>query len=158
VRYDAFARTMQRDPAFDYQRYLASRNWALKKVAVGERADGMCERCSRGPMESVHHLTYQRIGLENLEDLLGVCNPCHAWLSAKADYDPVVAILGQVRDALSAHEGFWGPHADCPGICRYSTIEEYAAYYGICHGSALSTGEYDRLKRAARYYEEMLAL
>jgi hypothetical protein len=76
------------EATFDYPRYLASREWAQRKEAVRRRARGICERCDNGPMRSVHHLTYEHVGCEPLEDLLGVCNPCHNFLSAKSDFDP----------------------------------------------------------------------
>jgi hypothetical protein len=97
-------------PQFDYQRYLASREWAVLKRMVRERSYGACERCGAGrldPNESniaaVHHLTYERIGHELLEDLLGVCAGCHAWLSGLSDIDPVVEYLrgsGDTSDEL----------------------------------------------------------
>ncbi len=74
--------------SFDYKRYLASREWALRKEQVLDRSRGFCERCGLAPYESTHHVTYAHIGNEPLEDLLGVCNPCHEFLSAKSDYDP----------------------------------------------------------------------
>lgn len=73
---------------FDYQRYLASREWAERKEAIRKRSHGYCERCLWAEYESTHHLTYRNIGHEPLEDLLAVCNPCHAYLSAKTDHDP----------------------------------------------------------------------
>lgn len=76
--------------AFDYQEYLASREWALLKNMVRQRSGGTCERCHRAPHQSTHHKTYARIGHELLEDLLGVCNPCHEWLSRKRDDDPAL--------------------------------------------------------------------
>ncbi len=33
--------------SFDYHRYMASREWALKKEAVKERSGGMCTACIR---------------------------------------------------------------------------------------------------------------
>lgn len=72
----------------DYHRYMASREWALKKKAIRERARGECERCHR-PMSQVHHLSYQHLGNEPLEDLQGVCKWCHEYLSAVRDIDPV---------------------------------------------------------------------
>lgn len=72
----------------DYQAYLASREWAILKNAVRERACGICERCLASPIQSTHHLTYERIYHEELTDLLGVCDPCHKWLSGKEDLDP----------------------------------------------------------------------
>lgn len=71
-----------------YQRYLASREWALLKAAVRRRSGGTCERCHAAPHDETHHLTYERIGQERLEDLLGVCEPCHEFLSGKRSEDP----------------------------------------------------------------------
>lgn len=73
----------------DYHRYMASREWALKKRAVRERSGGDCERCEHRKMAQVHHLSYQHLGNEPLEDLLGVCKWCHEYESAKRDVDPV---------------------------------------------------------------------
>lgn len=74
--------------SFDYHRYLASREWAALKKAVRERAAGLCERCGLLPIGSVHHLTYERLGREELNDLRGLCKPCHAFESAATDFDP----------------------------------------------------------------------
>ena len=73
--------------AVNYKEYLASREWALLRERVRERSGDCCERC-QGPMQAVHHLTYERVGHERLEDLQAVCNPCHEFLSAKRDDDP----------------------------------------------------------------------
>ena len=75
----------------DYHRYMASREWALKRQEIRARSGGRCERCKRGEVTSVHHVTYERLGRELLSDLLAVCKPCHEWLSGKSDLDPVVA-------------------------------------------------------------------
>jgi hypothetical protein len=97
--------------AFDYQRYLASREWALLKRQVHERADGgqTCERClasSRIPgrvvVAAVHHRTYERIGHEQLEDLLGVCRGCHEFLSGVSTNDPLRELL---EDEVKNHFG-----------------------------------------------------
>ncbi len=75
---------------FNYQEYLASREWGLLKVAVRQRSGGTCERCKQAPHEQTHHVTYERIGHELLTDLLGVCRPCHEYLSGLTDHDPSV--------------------------------------------------------------------
>lgn len=72
----------------EYQKYLASREWALLKEAVKKRSGGLCERCKFGFYEQTHHLTYERIGNELLGDLLGICTPCHEFLSGKHSQDP----------------------------------------------------------------------
>lgn len=78
----------------NYQEYLASREWALKREAVRERSRNTCERCFSNPQDAVHHKTYERIGDEKLEDLIAVCNPCHEFLSAKSKIDPVTDGIG----------------------------------------------------------------
>jgi hypothetical protein len=74
---------------FNYKRYLASREWGLLKAAVRERCDGQCERCYDGPYQETHHVTYERIGHEQIADLLAVCSPCHRFLSGVSNYDPI---------------------------------------------------------------------
>jgi hypothetical protein len=73
---------------FDYQQYLASREWALKREAVRKRAGNKCERCRAAKMDAVHHKTYANVGHEPLEDLQAICNPCHEFLSGKSNNDP----------------------------------------------------------------------
>ena len=73
---------------FVYKRYLASREWAVLKRRVRERSQGWCERCRARPYQETHHLTYERIGRERLEDLQALCRPCHAYESGDPD-DPM---------------------------------------------------------------------
>jgi hypothetical protein len=73
---------------FDYDRYLCSRSWALKREAVKARAGNICERCKSAPIRDVHHLSYENVGQEDLADLEGLCRPCHEFLSAVSDHDP----------------------------------------------------------------------
>jgi hypothetical protein len=73
----------------EYQKYLASREWSLKKRAVKERAGGKCERCKFGEYQQTHHLTYEHIGAEPLEDLQGICSYCHKFISAESNIDPI---------------------------------------------------------------------
>jgi hypothetical protein len=79
----------------EYQKYLCSREWALLKEQVRARCHGYCERCRDGKYESTHHLTYERVGSEELEDLLAVCGNCHKFLSAKSKIDPIEERLNQ---------------------------------------------------------------
>ena len=79
--------------AVDYKRYLASREWRVKRKEVIERNDGWCERCHSAPIADVHHVTYAHIGDEPPEDLQGVCRPCHAFISAEQENDPRSAAM-----------------------------------------------------------------
>jgi hypothetical protein len=72
----------------EYQKYLASREWAVLKRQVRERSRGKCERCHRRPHEQTHHLTYERLGAELLEDLQGLCETCHEYVSGRRHVDP----------------------------------------------------------------------
>jgi hypothetical protein len=72
----------------DRYKYYASREWALVKERVKERSRGLCERCYNGAHDHTHHLTYERFGNELLADLIGVCEPCHEFLSGKRSEDP----------------------------------------------------------------------
>ncbi len=72
----------------EYSRYMASREWAVKRQAVRRRSEGICERCHKAPMQSVHHLTYAHIFHEPLDELLGICDACHSFLSGRTKHDP----------------------------------------------------------------------
>lgn len=71
-----------------YRAYLASREWAEKRDAVIQRANGVCERCQLSKVEEVHHLTYERLYDEPLDDLQGLCSSCHQFVGNHSDYDP----------------------------------------------------------------------
>jgi 5-methylcytosine-specific restriction endonuclease McrA len=73
----------------DWGRYRASREWAIRKREVTLRSGGICERCRVRPQEHIHHVTYARAGQERLEDLLGLCRPCHQYESGFSDIDPL---------------------------------------------------------------------
>lgn len=121
---------------FDYQRYLASREWALLKEQVRIRSGGTCERCRNAPYQETHHLTYAHIGNEQIEDLLAVCHDCHAFLSAKSDYDPKAAErrveINHGWPLVENPKGFDSNAMMCPG-CVLSTGTTYA---GALHVSA----------------------
>jgi hypothetical protein len=78
---------------FDYQRYLASREWSLLREKVRSRSHNRCEHCFNAPQQAVHHLTYERIGDELLTDLMAVCHPCHEWLSGKSELNPLTELF-----------------------------------------------------------------
>lgn len=88
----------------EYHKYLASREWALLKNAVNERSKGGCERCGIGKHEATHHLTYERIGKESLDDLVGICEDCHEYLSGKSTEDPAKYAISLISQAM---EGLW---------------------------------------------------
>ena len=65
----------------------------LKRRAVMARAQGRCERCLSSAATDVHHLTYIRRYHEALEDLQALCRPCHDFISAVSDVDPLNTLM-----------------------------------------------------------------
>lgn len=72
----------------EYGQYLSSPHWqALRKLKLERQRDELgyncCEECGARPQAakktalSVHHITYERLGEEPLEDLRIICRPCH---------------------------------------------------------------------------------
>lgn len=63
-----------------YRRYLDSDEWTALRRRVLKRAKRQCEDCgAKACLLEVHHLTYERFGREELDDLRVVCQPCHSW-------------------------------------------------------------------------------
>jgi hypothetical protein len=72
----------------EYEKYLESPHWQeCRKLKLDEQRDvvgyNFCEKCGGRPEATrktalnVHHLTYERLGNELLDDLQIICRPCH---------------------------------------------------------------------------------
>ena len=61
----------------DYKDYLNNWLWDSIKKAMYARSNYKCEICGTAKNLTVHHITYDRIGAEELSDLLVVCRNCH---------------------------------------------------------------------------------
>lgn len=60
-----------------YRDYLASSHW--QSVKARYRASDLPQDCICGEDDvHLHHMTYERIGAEDLEDLTPLCRNCHA--------------------------------------------------------------------------------
>lgn len=62
---------------YKYRLYLSSIAWKKTREQIKERCGGICEICNKRKMINAHHLTYEHLYNEPLEDLLGVCKQCH---------------------------------------------------------------------------------
>jgi hypothetical protein len=62
----------------DYENHLLSPGWKSLRKLILNRSGGVCERegCDRMAVH-IHHLTYERLGREDLSDLLALCFDCH---------------------------------------------------------------------------------
>lgn len=63
---------------FDYQEYLKSETWQLKRLAKFKQVGKRCQFCNSPYRLNVHHRTYERIGKEDLNDLTVLCGKCHS--------------------------------------------------------------------------------
>jgi hypothetical protein len=88
-----------------YREYLNSLEWKSRRQAVRERCKGICERCSKYLVDEVHHLTYANVFNEPLEDLQGLCRPCHSFTHGGSGIDPVLKSI-RVKVAFKIIE-YW---------------------------------------------------
>ena len=60
-----------------YKKYMASPQWREKRFERMELDDFRCRVCgSQGPL-TVHHITYNHFGNEDMRDLITLCPECH---------------------------------------------------------------------------------
>jgi hypothetical protein len=64
-----------------WQAYLTTPEWIIRRSLTFRRAGGTCERCRQISATQAHHLLYVHRFAEPLEDLMAVCERCHAFLS-----------------------------------------------------------------------------
>jgi len=72
-----------------YFRYLNTPDWRAKCAIVRERCNNVCERCHKYQVDEVHHKTYKHIFNEPLEELQGLCAPCHQFVHGNSGIDPL---------------------------------------------------------------------
>ena len=60
-----------------YEDYLQSDLWKDKRTFVLSVVGNRCQVCKTKKQISVHHVSYERIGKELIDDLQILCKPCH---------------------------------------------------------------------------------
>lgn len=60
-----------------YNAYLKTTAWRIKRQAVLTRANNWCEGCAARAAVEVHHKTYEHAFNEFLFELVAVCKDCH---------------------------------------------------------------------------------
>ena len=62
----------------NYSEYMLSDKWQKKRLARMKMDNNTCQMCGAKKRLSVHHLTYERFGREDVEhDLITLCLKCH---------------------------------------------------------------------------------
>lgn len=60
-----------------YQDYIKSSDWKKQSKRRMAIDDFKCQRCGTAKNLVVHHITYDRLGNEKMEDLITLCRKCH---------------------------------------------------------------------------------
>jgi len=74
----------------EYLLYIQSLAWFNMRRARIDLDGGMCFICNLRPDDSclnVHHLTYERVGHEDFQDLITLCIRCHKEIHMRPSYD-----------------------------------------------------------------------
>lgn len=68
-----------------YTKYLESDEWKEKRKLVAKDRNNTCELCGKSVLFGfhIHHLTYERIFNEDLDDLMFLCAECHSKVHGK---------------------------------------------------------------------------
>lgn len=61
-----------------YYKYLKSSKWRLKRQQKFDQVGRRCEECGSLNKLHIHHLTYDRLYVEKLDDLKVLCEKCHS--------------------------------------------------------------------------------
>lgn len=75
--------------ATEYDLYMTSAAWKVKRAQRIVDDGGQCTRCGSSDDLQVHHLNYNRLGDEPMDDLRTLCKVCH---QKEHGRDPVVSL------------------------------------------------------------------
>lgn len=83
-----------------YEDYINSSAWCRKRDAALDHHGHYCTACGRDKSLQVHHLTYKRLGSEEMSDLMPLCDSCHSFVHASG----IAYSIGQIdrRDVPAA--------------------------------------------------------
>ncbi len=60
-----------------YEEYMKTDAWNNKRMERIKMDGYKCQLCGSAKNLCVHHITYDRIGCEKMDDLITVCKKCH---------------------------------------------------------------------------------
>lgn len=69
-----------------YKEYLHTKHWKLLKSKIYKKYKYNCAYCKTNHDIDLHHKTYERVGNENIGDLVYLCRLCH-----KAVHDGLIS-------------------------------------------------------------------
>ena len=70
---------------YNYKDYLSTKHWQIKRNDFKRKFINECCMCQSTIRLNLHHMTYENIGAEKLEDLCFLCSSCHGLLHKQMD-------------------------------------------------------------------------
>ncbi len=85
-----------------YRDYLKSDSWKTTKWLIKKNAKSQgkkkCQFCGSKKRLNVHHKTYKNIGMEQIDDLVLLCQPCHfTWHRVKYKETLTTEVASKIR-------------------------------------------------------------
>ena len=75
--------------AQDKAAYLQSTEWQNLRQLVFSRDNHQCQLCSSPNALNCHHISYENLGSESLDQLVTLCQDCHSALHLRLGYDRI---------------------------------------------------------------------
>lgn len=85
-----------------YTNYINSESWKIKRKEALIRDNNLCQVCKKNTAEEVHHITYENLFNENLEDLLSVCKICHIEIHKQKDKEALDEIRRKINTVTNS--------------------------------------------------------
>lgn len=73
----------------EYDSYLQSKYWKAKANYTRQRHGNRCAICGNRA-DAVHHLTYERVYMEDERDLIAICDECHKFAHGLSEQKDVL--------------------------------------------------------------------
>ena len=101
----------------DYQEYIQSEKWKFKRDLVLLFWQHRCSMCGRSVNLHVHHRTYKRLGNEQLNDLVVLCDRCHEihheTLNRTGHMEHIGDVMRRVKYKVMEANGNGAQHGFC---------------------------------------------
>lgn len=84
---------------YSYKDYLKTKHWINKKIQFLKNHKNECSMCGRKNCKlDLHHMTYENVGNEKLDDLVVLCNECHTKVHKNLDKFKDTTILKHLKE------------------------------------------------------------
>jgi hypothetical protein len=85
------------------EEYYASSEWLYTRRQKFNEVGHRCERCGRRGLLDVHHVTYENLYDERMEDLQVLCRSCHEGAGFVGDYQVSTCLYRRIEDTIEPY-------------------------------------------------------